>query len=984
MEQRSQPIELHGTNHPILGGKLESPLLKNEQRLFQSIISEQFPDYLNEHKVYGKTVVPAAAYVDMILSAAYEIEGSHHFQIKNLGIQSAIILDDGVEYNIQTTLEKSNRDEWRVSIYSRGSQEHGENQWKLHVSAILSIVESVTDSLALSEKDCDEIRDACRNKVDIASFYSEYVALGLDYGERFKSIETLFSSGSSALASIVIAKELSADKANYSIHPAVLDACFQTTRAAMPGYSGSAYLPLGCEVVTYIKPLSTDRLYCYSKSRDDDSQGRVIIVDIAIRDESGDVCIDVQGLQFLQASKTALVKKEKRIENLLYTLDWEEKQLPYDDDELTAYTESSWLVFVHNDERSRLVLHRIEELGIPYVAIYFDKFSSSELTVFEKELETTLAEAKVPFSRIVHLWSTAEETLTQVPDTEDAIDSRYEVSCVSVLSLVRVLTRMQLPTTPQLWLVTKGVQGDEVERGFHEIAQYTLWGMGRTIQLEHPELRCVLFDSPYNEDTFVNALCQEIINWDGESQIAYQHNQRLVARIIQQQLAKSTNAIEAFWSAPSHLSVSDDGNFDELDEHVPFLVRSDSTYLITGGLGSLGKLVAQWLVEKGAKHIALVARSAVSREAQVFINGLKDRGVDIYTFQADVADYRQMQRLFTEAASSMPALAGVVHTAGVLADGMLHTQDWVQFASVFPPKVAGAWNLHLLSQNMTLDFFVCFSSSASLLGASGQANYAAANGFMDGLAHYRYQHGLPCLSINWGPWAGLGMAANVADSTEHRFAKMGVNSLLVEEGMHALEYLLLNTRIPQAAVMSMDWQKYISELPSLFYSANMFERLVDKQTHKSEVTDEDSEIVESLKNAPVDTRRELLQAYFQSQLAEILGYASRDQIDTDDRLFDLGIDSLLAVSFKAKIESTFNISLSATLVFDYPTINTIVDYLMLKISGLHGEMHEGTAVQANETNVVDESELEEELLFRELDEIANELDIAAKAMEKKL
>src|SRR5690606_28486753 len=141
-------------------------------------------------------------------------------------------------------------------------------------------------------------------------------------------------------------------------------------------------------------------------------------------------------------------------------------------------------------------------------------------------------------------------------------------------------------------------------------------------------------------------------------------------------------------------------------------------YLITGGLRGLGLLVADWLVAQGARHLALVGRSRPEAEAQALITRLEADGVQVYTAQVDVTQAAQMQALFTTIETTMPPLRGVIHSAGVLADGVLQQQDWNRFAHVLGPKVSGAWQLHTLTQQLPLDFFVLFSSLASLTGAA--------------------------------------------------------------------------------------------------------------------------------------------------------------------------------------------------------------------------------------------------------------------------
>ena len=236
-------------------------------------------------------------------------------------------------------------------------------------------------------------------------------------------------------------------------------------------------------------------------------------------------------------------------------------------------------------------------------------------------------------------------------------------------------------------------------------------------------------------------------------------------------------------------------------------VRSQATYLITGGLGALGLHVACWLAEQGATHLALVGRSGESPERRQAVGELEQAAVEVRVFAADVSQPGAIERVLSELAASMPPLRGVVHAAGMLDDGVVQRQNWPRFERVLAPKISGAWRLHTLTADVDLDFFVCFSSAASLLGWAGQGNYAAANAFLDALAQHRRAVGLPALSINWGPWRTLGMAASLGERERARLAESGLGAIDPAEGLAVLGELL-ETDEPQVAVLPVDWPKF--------------------------------------------------------------------------------------------------------------------------------------------------------------------------------
>ena len=212
---------------------------------------------------------------------------------------------------------------------------------------------------------------------------------------------------------------------------------------------------------------------------------------------------------------------------------------------------------------------------------------------------------------------------------------------------------------------------------------------------------------------------------------------------------------------------------------------ADGSYLITGGLRGLGLLVAQWMSERGARHLVLTGRSAASESAAAAIREMEAKGTRVVVARGDVSDRVHLAALFSQFGHSLPPLRGIVHSAGTLDDGVLAQQTWERFEKVMAPKVDGAWHLHTLSQDQPLDFFVLFSSAVSMLGSAGQANHVAACAFEDALAHYRHDLGLPALSINWGPWSDIGAATQTGIS--HRLRMKGFQPIEPRQGLRVLE-----------------------------------------------------------------------------------------------------------------------------------------------------------------------------------------------------
>ncbi|MBU0485485.1 MAG: type I polyketide synthase [Proteobacteria bacterium] len=349
-------------------------------------------------------------------------------------------------------------------------------------------------------------------------------------------------------------------------------------------------------------------------------------------------------------------------------------------------------------------------------------------------------------------------------------------------------------------------------------------------------------------------------------------------------------------------------------------IRPEATYLVTGGLGALGIETARWLVEKGARNLALVGRGVGSTQAQEQIATLRNLGIKIRVFAIDLGRQQEVGRMLQEITAEMPPLRGIVHAAGVLGDGVILRQNLGQLRQVMAPKADGAWHLHEETRELSLDFFVCYSSIASVLGSAGQANYAAANAFLDSLVHERRRQGLHGLSVNWGAW-NKGMAAGLDRRGRERVKAMGLTAITTEQGFKLLGQLLQEDAT-SACVMPVNWPAYLAyqyrgTVPGFFGA----------MAAKEVASEQKAEILEKLAASAPGEQHAVLFDYVRAQVASVLGEEGAATLQARQRLFDLGIDSLMAVELKNRFESGLGIILPDTLVFDYPTIEALVDRL---------------------------------------------------------
>ncbi|NEO38509.1 MAG: SDR family NAD(P)-dependent oxidoreductase [Moorea sp. SIOASIH] len=356
-------------------------------------------------------------------------------------------------------------------------------------------------------------------------------------------------------------------------------------------------------------------------------------------------------------------------------------------------------------------------------------------------------------------------------------------------------------------------------------------------------------------------------------------------------------------------------------------IKPEASYLITGGLGALGLEVAQWMVSEGAKYIVLTGRRSPNETAQKIIEELEAAGASVSVLLGDISTQESVIKILEGISASLPPLKGVIHAAGVLDDGVLQKMSWDRFTKVMAPKVSGTWYLHQLTQDLPLDFFVCFSSMASMLGNYGQGNYAAANGLMDAIAHYRRGQGLPGLSINWGAWATAGMAARLAREHQNRMQSSGVVAIEPESGMQALGSLLSGSQ-SQVGVFPVNWSEFFRQMPGLAKLP-----FLEAFTTKSVEQSQSGRILEQLNLASDREQEKLLTSYLQSKIAHIMGMTV-SQIELEKSLIMMGLDSLMAVELRNQIQIELRVDIPATIFMEGITIialaNEIKQQLIIK------------------------------------------------------
>lgn len=577
---------------------------------------------------------------------------------------------------------------------------------------------------------------------------------------------------------------------------------------------------------------------------------------------------------------------------MLYSTDWKESALAGEakvnyDDVVVIGNKPAWLAALQEQHANVLVL---------------DANSNVETI---KSAVAPLQEKAKAAGKVLPVLLTAPVMPTDSNTLVDTVNAAIK----PVLASARALVAGSDSTNPvRLWCVSENAYGSDNIN----LAAYPQLGFAKGMALEAGELWGGILDVSGSADEQAAAITAELNGQTPEDAVKYAGAVRSVLRLQSDR--------------PAQTSLSN--------------LNDKATYLVTGGLGGLGLYVAEALALSGAKHLVLMSRrgdlASLQGERREQIEKLQQKGVDIRVANVDVADRNAVAGLIEELAHGEFPLKGIVHGAGVNDVVLAHEMQPEQWLNVTQSKVQGGWNLHQASLDVELDFFVVFSSIASVWGSGGMAHYAAANHFLDGLVDYRLAQGLPAAAFNWGPWGGAGMAVGeAAEEAERR----GLRPFNPQSGIELLSKSWKGGKAHQVMV-DVTWDRF-REILEMRRPHPLFGALGRSLSTASGVTGEKSAFFKSLYPMEPTERATQIVGYLQGMLARVVGKAEGETVDPEMPLMDLGIDSIMALEIKKQLEADTGQSMRATLIFDYPTINKIAEYFSV---ALYGEEEGAAAV----------------------------------------
>lgn len=882
---------------------------------FEIDFSSELLDYLGDHRIQGSVVLPGAAYVDLVLTAATSIFGDKPFALENVKFKRALFFDSGQVHRLQLIISRD-IPEGRLSFqfYSVPSVDEARSPY---AEGTILIDEAAAPPRTAS---IAQIRDRCSEYSSQREFYRSLADRGLEYGPCFQGVQHLWRGGDEALSQMC-APERAGRRGNSRIDPAFLDAAFQTLAATLlRSDKVETYLPVGIDSLR-IHSSSPEGALSYACLRSSlEADQDILEGDVMVLDESGNALIEARGLRVRRLMPGAARGSKQNFDDLFYKIAWNPS--PLSGNHLSASVpdqKGAWIVFADKQGVGGEVVQSLESCGETCITVVAGEgfaalgpglyqIDAGDPENYQLLFEQALRALKPRLRGVVHLWSL---DLPREPGPMELPEAVNEIGCGSVLLLIQAAAKISEEAGFRLWLVTSRAQAVGAQSECVEFVQSSLWGLGRVVAHEHPELRSTLVDLDGTGGDSSRSLFNELLAGDQETQIAFRKQDRYVARL-------------AHYSARGDL----DESFDRQIQ-----LRPDGTYLVTGGLGGLGLAVAEWMIERGARHLVLIGRSDPSPAASETLDGLKRRA-NVAVVKADVSRTDQVADVVTNIERSMPALKGIVHAAGVLDDGILLQLNAERFEKVMAPKMGGAWNLHIFTLNRPLDFFVLFSSAASLLGPAGQGNYSAANAFLDGLAYYRRSLGLSALSVNWGRWSDVGLAAR--PDRNRRLELRGIRSFTPEEGLQALTRLMVED-CTQAGVMPFDFDHWSEFYPTCRDLA-FYEEVKELQAKGDSVGQravKETELTRKMLLAiNHEDRPTHIEAYLGRQLARVLAVpeSSLASLDTDQPLTRYGVDSLMAIELRGRIDADLGASIRVVSFLNGSSLAQIARQVLDEIS----------------------------------------------------
>ncbi|WP_335980574.1 SDR family NAD(P)-dependent oxidoreductase [Streptomyces sp. CA2R106] len=847
--------------------------------------------YLADHRVGGEVWLPAAAFLDMALEAAHAVgdpggpdergtgPAAGPLHLTGVRFHRPLRLEPGRPVRLQLVLHPA-ADGHRDFTIASAPAGGGPAVWEQHVTGRAAPGAGGQPIPAAAGRLAD-LREECTGHADLTAVRAALSALGIDHGPAFRALEQGRFSGGAALGRLA-----PRPAAGHLLHPAVLDAAFTT--AALPGDApaGRAFVPAEVGRLHFTGRRTPP---AWATCRLRSAAGETATADLAVYDE------DEHLVLYAEEFRLAALAPRSPLDAALFETRWQPRP-----DASARPAEGSWLLLADGTGVAAALGEKLAAARVPHVIARRGPQFAAEgpgryvLDPADPGQWARLLDEAYPDrppAQVVQLTALDAPAIVSAATAEDAAG----LACLTTLHLVRALAgRTWQGGPPRLFVVVRGSQAAGGSTQVTRPEQALAWGFGLAVAQEHPELSATLIDLPPAGGT--NALWTQLRCADGEHLVALRETGRLVPRLARTR--------------------PDDGGHGR--------VAPDGVYLVTGGLGGLGRVVAERLAARGARHLALLGRSTPGPEAAAWIGELAARGVRVHLVRADVADRDGLTAALDALRRDAGPVTGIVHAAGVLDDAVLDNLTGPRVLRVLAPKVLGTALLtELVPEAQDI---VLFASVAGLLGSAGQSPYAAANAFLDAWAHHLALAGRRALSLDWGAWTEVGMAAGTGPGAAgaHR---SGLAAFTAQEGGELFDRVLPTGR-RQLAPAALDLEALALD-PDAARTRPLLADLVTLLPGNGNGNGNGDGLARRVLAAATDTDRAAqLETYVRARVRDVSGGATAPGgIPAHASLTELGLDSLMFVRLRTAFSRELGVDLPTAAVMSAADVRGLAEAL---------------------------------------------------------
>ncbi|MEV6343056.1 amino acid adenylation domain-containing protein [Actinoplanes sp. NPDC051851] len=894
-------IRLGRRDHPLLGRRLSTA-----NPAWEAKLDTESAPYLDDHRIQGNVVFPAAGYIEMAAQAARAVTGGAGTTLTGIELRKALFLTGGDTRTVQTTVTAEDGSFTVASLTADLAEP------AVHATGALTAGWPHGDAPPL---DVAAIRGRAALRLDSVDCYTRLAAQGYGYGPAFQAIAEVWIGPDEALARLQPPAALNGGAAEFHAHPALLDAAFQTLLAPQLLETGGDDDRHGIRLPLAIGEVSLDTfgdrelwVHATITRRDTDE----IVGDLTVYAGDGTPVGTIRGFRAADVEKASAAVSIGTIDGWLAEPAW--LPLPPLPERAAdaGPTGRRWLILADAgglaEEFATLATAHGEQCHLVRPGTAFHTDGEGRSTVRPDSADDLRRVLTGSGDHILHLWN------LDLPDfghlTAADLVGCGDLGAYSLVALAQALSGGE--TGGRLHVVTRGSQAVDGS-GVAQPAGAPAWGVARVLRdQELPGHRGKIVDlgTPDPDRRAEAAALWREFAHDDEDEIALRGADRFTCR-----LRPAAN----------------------LYRPLPLRLRPDGAYLVTGAFGALGRLLCRTLVRRGARRLVLAGRTPVphrdrwdepgwddaTRDRIAFLTELETLGCQPLVARVDVTDEGALTGWLDDYRRRRSApIRGVFHLAGQVRDVRVERMDREAFGAAYDPKVAGAYLLHRHLRDEPLDHFVLFASIASLLTTAGQANYAAGNAFLDALAHHRRATGRPALSLDWGPWA-TGMIEELG-LVDHYRNNRGMSSLSPSAGMAVLERVAGESRAQLVVATVVNWPTFLAwydRPPALATELAAVATPPGDAAH--------SGFLEEFRDAGEEERQRLLSERFIAVVADVLRTPA-ETVDSSAGVTALGLDSLLAMELRARISAELHVAL--------PVVALLSG---VSVAALIGQVHDG-------------------------------------------